>query len=179
MIKFVLFGPESTGKSTLAEKLAKHFNTVWNPEFVRTYLEIKNKIPQIKNPEGSIVIESDIELIAIGQLVTEKNMINQANKYLFCDTNLVSSKIYTLHYFGYCPDWILDTTKNTANDYYYLLLNIDIPLVNDEQRDNTQKRSTMYQLFKDELVTSNLRYSEISGNFQERIEKCIEIINKS
>ena len=76
ILKIALFGPESTGKTTLASQLAAHYDTVWTPEFARDYLQEKwNKHQQICEPE-------DLLPIAIGQTKLENETLLTANKYL-------------------------------------------------------------------------------------------------
>ena len=57
--RVVVFGPESTGKTTLCRMLAEHFGTVWVPEFVRGYLDQKAAPGEA----------ADIPLIALGQML--------------------------------------------------------------------------------------------------------------
>ena len=73
--RICLFGPESTGKSTLAQQLGEDFGTVVVPEFARTYLELRH---------GQIEL-SDMELIARGQAANEDALALQANRLLFCE----------------------------------------------------------------------------------------------
>ena len=74
--KIVVIGGESTGKSTLCEQLASHYETVWVTEFAREYLE------QL----GREYVEQDLLQIAKGQLNAEDEAITKANQFLFCDT---------------------------------------------------------------------------------------------
>ena len=71
ILKIALFGPESTGKTTLASQLAAHYDTVWTPEFARDYLQGKwNKYQQICDPE-------DLLPIAFGQTKLENDGYSQ------------------------------------------------------------------------------------------------------
>ena len=96
--KVVLYGPESTGKSTLARALADHFNTVFVEEYSRVYAEelaLKNQL----------LTKNDVEHIARGQMKLENEMLAKANNLLICDTDLLETKVYSeLYYDGYCPD---------------------------------------------------------------------------
>ena len=98
--KVVLFGPESTGKTTLAKKLASYYNSDWVPEYARTYLQ--NKWDQKKK----ICSKEDLPIIAAGQMALENQKASNTDSILFCDTDLLVTKIYSEVYFeGYCdPD---------------------------------------------------------------------------
>ena len=82
IIKIAMFGPESTGKTTLASQLAVEFNTVWIPEFARDFLQYKWDLSQ------QICTQEDLIPIAIGQIKLENEALSNANKILFCDTNV-------------------------------------------------------------------------------------------
>ena len=86
-IKVVLFGPESTGKTTLSKQLARHYNTVWTPEFARQYLQKK------WNNERKTCEVSDLVPIAIGQMHLENRLAKKADKVLICDTDLLETKV--------------------------------------------------------------------------------------
>jgi nicotinamide riboside kinase len=88
-IKVVLFGPESTGKTTLAKQLAHHYNSVWVPEFARQYLQKK------WNNERNTCEQSDLLPIAIGQMKLENNSAKKTDTVLVCDTDLLETKVYS------------------------------------------------------------------------------------
>jgi len=100
-LKIVLFGPESTGKTTLAKQLAKYYNSVWVPEYAREYLQYKWNI------KGKICERKDLIPIAEGQMQLENTLAKQTNTVLFCDTNLLETKVYSeVYYSGFCPSEI-------------------------------------------------------------------------
>ena len=96
VVKIALFGPESTGKTTLAKQLAEHFNTVWTPEFAREFLQEK------WDYTGKICDVNDMLPIAYGQTKLENDSLLSANKYLFCDTNLMVTKVFSELYYDFC-----------------------------------------------------------------------------
>ena len=87
LVKVVLFGPESTGKTTLSRQLARHYNTVWAPEFAREYLQDK------WNNERKTCQKKDLLPIAIGQMKLENELSKKADKLLICDTDLLETKV--------------------------------------------------------------------------------------
>lgn len=166
--RVVVYGPESTGKTTLAERLAAHYQTVWTPEFARDYLERK----------GAWVEPQDIPLIAAGQLESEDRLARAANRLLICDTDLLTTTIYSRHYFGSCAEEVVQ--KALARQYdLYLLLDIDVPWVEDWQRpDGEAKRAFFFDWFKRELDAGGRRYAVISGSYEERFEKAVAAIDE-
>ena len=163
--KIVLYGPESTGKTTLAKQLAEYFNTEWIPEFARIYLENKN----------SPVEESDIPIIAKGQLELEDKAIQKANRFLFCDTDVLVTKVYSEHYYKNCPTWIQDIAYNRQYELY-LLTNNDIPHVADPLRDRADRREEMFSIFEKELILTKKPFIRITGDFNNRFKQAIEAI---
>lgn len=171
IIKVVLFGPESTGKTTLAEQLAAHYQTLWVPEFMREYLEEKweNK--------GQLISKEDLLPIAQGQLKQEQNALEKVKDLLICDTNLLELKVYSEYYYnGYCPGFI---KKEAVKDNYdiYLLTYVDTPWEADILRDRPHNREEMFSIFEDELKKQGFPYEILKGNLEERFEKAVEIID--
>jgi NadR type nicotinamide-nucleotide adenylyltransferase len=160
MLKVAITGPESTGKSTLSQKLAAHYNAVWVPEYARTY------IGQLGRPYTL----QDLEAIAKGQLALEKQMAQQASQILFADTDLIVIKIWSEHAFGQCPDWVLQQLKQ--QDYnLYLLMGVDLPWEPDPQREHPHLRQFFYDWYKRELEMLHVPYVEISGQHDSRLEQ--------
>lgn len=172
MIKVVLYGPESTGKTTLARQLAVHYNTLWVPEFMREYLEEK------WNYERKVVSQEDLIPIAKGQLAIEKEVSEKVENLLICDTNLLELKVYSEYYYdGYCPDLIKkEALKNNAE--VYLLTYIDIPWEPDILRDRPNDREEMFRIFEAELKKQGFAYEVLKGREKERFNKAVEIIDQ-
>ena len=165
--RVAIVGPESTGKPTLAEQLANHYNTTWVREYAREYLENINRAYTIK----------DIEKISEEQLKRENIKKKLARHILFCDTNLIVSKIWAEYVFITCPEWIMKNIEANLYDFY-LLADIDIPWVPDKQREHPEQRVFLFDLYRKELQTRNFSYTIISGKNEERIKKAVSAINK-
>ena len=169
VIKIALYGPESTGKTTLAQQLAAAFNTLWVPEFARDYLQKKwDATQQICRPE-------DLLPIAIGQIQQENEALAKANQYLFCDTNLLVTKVFSELYYGSC-DPILATAAQNHNYDLVFLTDVDFPWEKDDLRDKPENRQETLAVYEQALKENNKPYIKISGNKEERLTKAIQII---
>jgi len=171
LVKVVLFGPESTGKTTLSRQLARHYNTVWAPEYAREYLQDK------WNNERKTCEESDLIPIAIGQMDLENSLSKKADKLLICDTDLLETKVYSEEYYGGFVDPLLDKFA-VANTYdMYFLTYIDTPWEEDDLRDRPEQREEMFAAFKNTLEKYNRPYVLLKGDKETRLKKATKIID--
>lgn len=168
IIKIAVLGAESTGKTTLCENLAKHFNTTYVPEFARSYFD--------KHDINNYNLE-DLDIIAQQQHELEKEKIKKANRFLFCDTTALTIKIWSQHKFNRIPKSIARKIKATDYDLY-LICNNDIAWIADEQRKDPKLREHVFKLNKHELTKINADYHIIKGINNIRLENAIAIINK-
>lgn len=155
--RVVLTGSESTGKTTLARRLADHYHTSVSREFVREYALAR----------GNQLGFEDHGPIARGQMAAEDEAVAAANRVAFIDTDLVSTVVYCAHYYGRCPAWIVDAAVARAADLY-LLMNIDVPWVADPARDRGDRRPEMHALFRDRLESLKLPFVEVGGDWEAR-----------
>lgn len=153
----VLIGSESTGKTVLARELAEYYGAELVPEFVRDFAMQK----------GSPIELADTGAIARGQVALENEHSARAIRLLIKDTDLLSTVVYSGHYYGDCPSWIADVARERKPDLY-LLLEIDVPWVADDVRDRETRREEMQQLFRDAVAESGVPYVVIRGTWQER-----------
>jgi nicotinamide riboside kinase len=86
-VKVVLFGPESTGKTTLSRHLARYYNSAWVREYAREYLQDK------WNNERKTCEPEDLVPIAMGQMKLENDLAKKTNTVLNCDTDLLETKV--------------------------------------------------------------------------------------
>ncbi|WP_375235107.1 AAA family ATPase [Winogradskyella sp.] len=171
-VKVVLFGPESTGKTTLSKQLARHYNSVWVPEYAREYLQNK------WNNERKTCEPKDLLPIALGQMKLENELAQKTDSVLICDTDLLETKVYSeAYYVGSC-DPVLDkyAQENTYN--LYLLTYIDTPWEADDLRDKPDERERMFKAFEKALASNNRPYVLLKGNKKERLKKAVSYIDK-
>lgn len=172
VIRIVLYGPESTGKTTLAKALAAYYNTAWVPEYMRTFLENKTLVPG-----EEIVAYKELMPIAKGQIATENQAVAEANKFLFCDTNLLEIEVYADYYFDRCPEEIRTFAQENTYDLY-LLTYIDTIWEEDDFRDSPGNRQEFFKLFKEKLIHNNLAYLTVKGTMEERMNIVISELEK-
>jgi len=168
--RVVLTGSESTGKTTLAERLARHYRVSWVPEFVRDYAEAK----------GAPLDASDVDAIARGQIAREDDYRSRAERsnerLLIGDTDLLSTAVYAAHYYGSAPDWVVDAARRRRPDLY-LLLDIDLPWIPDPQRDRGHLRSEIHALFHSAVEDSGAPFVVISGGSAPRFTSACDAID--
>lgn len=166
ILKIAIVGGESTGKSTMSAYLARHYNTVWVPEYAREYCEKLTEPP---------TWQDEINMFE-GQLVLEESLSAQANKILICDTTFITVKIWSDHIFGQAPQQVVDELSRRHYDFY-LLLDIDLPWEDDPLRDFPDKREHFMQVWHQELKALNANYVLISGLGQERYDSAVRAID--
>jgi len=162
-IKLVCFyGPESTGKSFMAKKMAEKYKTEFVPEVAREFITSNDF-----NRE---------DIIMIGRAQTERifQRARKSKKILFCDTDLITTQIYSRQYLKVVPPILYELEKMVEYDRYFLF-DIDVPWVSDGLRDlgDEKKREEMYEIFKSELDRRNIQYVNVQRDWNER-EKIIE-----
>lgn len=154
-----LFGPESTGKSDVAEALAARFATAWAPEYAR---ELYERL-------GYHFDYEDVARVVTGQLEAEESAARAANRVLLCDTDPLTTLIYARHYFGRAPRFL---ERLVAERRYAatLLFNLDVPWTPDPQRDSPAVRAHLFGVFRDELASRRVPYALVGGTGAARVE---------
>ncbi|HEY1192934.1 DUF4301 family protein [Flavobacterium sp.] len=169
IIKIALFGPESTGKTTLAKQLADYYKTEWVPEFARDYLQEKWE------ENKHICVADDMMPIAYGQTALENEKLAKANKYLFCDTNLMVTKVFSEMYYGFCDPLLNEAALEHEYDLFFLT-DIDVPWEKDDIRDTPEGRETVFSVFKQTLIDTKKPFITLSGDKECRLNKAVSII---
>jgi len=171
-IKIVLFGPESTGKTTLSRQLARHYNSVWVREYAREYLQDK------WNNERKTCEPIDLLPIAIGQMALENELAKKTETVLICDTDLLETKVYSeAYYSGTCDEKLDKFAIENTYDLYFLTY-IDTPWEADDLRDKPNHRMQMFKAFEDALIKYNRPYVLLKGDKNERLNKAVKYIDE-
>jgi NadR type nicotinamide-nucleotide adenylyltransferase len=168
--KIVIIGPESTGKSTLCQQLAEYYHTEWCPEYAREYL--------LKH--GMSYSYEDLLTIAKGQIALEESIVDsKVASLLFIDTDMYVMKVWCEFVFGKCHSFILEQIAKRKYDLY-LLCNVDLPWVKDELREypDLETREKLYQVYKNIMINQPVPWIEVSGNYDERLQKAIAAVNR-
>jgi len=171
-IKVVLFGPESTGKTTLSKQIARYYNSVWVPEYAREYLQNK------WNNDRKTCEPTDLLPIAEGQIKLENELAHKTDSVLICDTDLLETKVYSeAYYLGTCDPILEKYALENTYDLYFLTY-IDTPWEADDLRDKPEHREEMFNAFQEALIKNNRPYVLLKGNKKERLDIAIKHINK-
>lgn len=160
-----LYGPESTGKTTLAPRLARHFDTLYVPEYGRTYCE-----------QYGLSLEMH-DLVAIGRThaALTQALLRQCNQRLILDTDPIMTAVWADMLFQQRDPWF-DAFHDTAD--LYLLLDIDLPWIDDGTRFFGEKdqRQRFFDLSRAELERRGLNYRIIGGTPEQRFGHAIGAI---
>ncbi|MGE0755443.1 MAG: AAA family ATPase [Pirellulaceae bacterium] len=152
-----LVGPESTGKSVLAARLAAHFRTRYVAEFARELLNLKH----------GVCDPADISDIARGQQAAEDALARQANRILICDTDALLTTVWSEMLFGSCPAEVRDLAASRSYDLY-LLLDVDVPWVDDGQRFLAARRPEFFARCRQRLEELRRPYQIVGGDWEQR-----------
>ncbi len=167
LIRVVVTGSESTGKTVLARQLADHYGAELAPEFLRDFAMRLGRPLEF----------DDTQETARGQISLEDNHRAHARELLIQDTDLLSTVIYCNHYYGRSVEWITKTARDRRPDLY-LLTEIDVPWIPDNMRDRENRRDEMQQLFRDEVAASGSPYAIIRGSWQSRFAAACDSIDE-
>jgi len=148
-------------------RLAAHYRTTFAPEYARKYLAVS----------GPHYTPEDLDNIARGQLAAEAEAEANANRVVFCDSDLLVIKIWSEHSFGTCPEWILQRIDQQHYDLV-LLMNVDIPWQPDPLREHPQLRQYFFDLYHRELRERMSNFAEISGDEDRRFDQACFLIDE-
>ncbi|HBM45971.1 TPA: cytidyltransferase [Patescibacteria group bacterium] len=169
--KIVFLGAESTGKTTIAEEVAKEHKTEWMPEYGREYWE-KN------NTEGKLSKEQLVELANI-HLEKEEELLQKANKYLFVDSNAITTEMFSRFYHGDAHPELSRLAKESESRYDLVFVcDTDIPYVEDGTRSGAKHREIFQRQIIEDLNKRGVSFILLSGTIKDRINKINETLKK-
>jgi HTH-type transcriptional regulator, transcriptional repressor of NAD biosynthesis genes len=170
--RIAIFGTESTGKTSLAERLALHYDEPWSREFAREFWD----------RHGGKITAADLDAIGRGQIANEEAAAAKAKRVVFCDTELITCTLWNDALFpGACPPWVREQAESRARKFaIYLLCDADVPFVPDPQRcfpdDAARKRARV--IWRTALVSRGLPLVEIQGDWPARERAAIAAVNR-
>ncbi len=164
--KIAIVGPESTGKSTITNLLATHYQTLWVPEYARYYCAALTSPCTLQDElnmfHGQVALEASIESVA------EKD-------FIFCDTTFLTVKIWCDEVYNETPTVVLDALPQYHYDLY-LLMDIDLPWQEDPLRDFPHKREYFLEVWHKELRALNANYVLIQG-VEDRLDHALTAVD--
>ena len=156
--KVCIIGPESTGKTTLARRLAREFGTRCVAEYARGYIETHN---------GQVTPEM-FPLFVKGQRASEEAMSRQANRILFCDTDHFTTALYHELYVGDRPEWIVREADSRLYDLYLLCSHEGTPYMEESQRQHPEMREWFFEPCLRRLSQRGEQHIILTGSLEER-----------
>lgn len=171
-IRIAVFGTESTGKTSLAEALARHYAEPWSQEFVREYWDA----------HGGVIGAPDLDAIGRGQVANEENAAARARRVVFCDTELITCTLWNdLLFPGACPAWVRTEAERRARGFaLFLLCDADVPWTPDPQRcfpDDATREGARVR-WRDALVSRGLPFVDIRGDWSEREKTALRAVDR-
>jgi NadR type nicotinamide-nucleotide adenylyltransferase len=176
VLRVVLIGAESVGKTTLCEQLAEHYATVWVAEYGREHWE--RKIAEQKTPAGETPAWSDDEFVHIAeeQQRRENEAAARANRVLICDTNAFATATWFERYAGRRhPEVDAIGARDIAD--LYLIPSPDVPFTQDGVRDGENIRGWMHARFLELIRAGGTPHVVITGPWEERLPQAIAAID--
>ena len=157
--RIIITGPESSGKTTLAQKLALEFDTLFVPEYARIYLASK----------GTEYELTDIVNIGIGQLALAESLASTMTEkpFVFIDTWILELRIWAKYRFGVVPD-VLEEMYHEHPPDFYVLCSPDLAWQPDPLRENPQDRDVLFEIYQNTIIESNVPHFVISGTGERR-----------
>lgn len=167
--RIVITGPESTGKTELAQALAEKLDVIWIPEYARQYVENLNR------PYNY----DDVVQIARYQIAREAEYTSKIGKgILIFDTWLIITKVWFDLVFGKCPEWVSDHIRSSKIDLF-LVCDADLPWIADPVRENGgEKRNQLFQMYCNEIRSFGFNYEIVSGFGDKRTENAMSALSK-
>lgn len=167
MIKIAITGPESSGKTTLANSLSELFQVSWHAEYARKYLEEKN----------GKYDETDLVRIALDQEKIRSN-ISTSDQIQIFDTENTVFKIWSYFKYERVSEKIIELQKSQRFDHYFLCSPENIEWEDDPLREHPEQRAELFDLYLEELEKLSVPFTILEGSAESRLEQAAEIIEE-
>jgi len=164
--RIAILGAESSGKSTLSEALARRYDTVWVPEYLREFVEVQARVPREQDQFG----------IARTQLAREDAAASVARRYLFCDTTALMTALYSQVYWGRVDAQLAHLAARHA--YTVTLVTApDGPWEPDGlQRESEEVRQMVHRMLLETLATRGIAYTILAGDLPQRMAQVEQLL---
>ncbi len=167
-LRVAITGPECSGKTYLAEQLAKYYKSCWVPEKAREYLPALGRKYRF----------DDLLILSRLQMEEEEKIVKSCQGLaVFCDTELINIKIWSEYRFGKVHEEVIRNIEHATYDFYFLMYP-DIPWEYDPLRENPDDRLELFALFEKELHQFRKTYYVIQGSFYQRLHDAIYQVNQ-
>ncbi len=174
VMNIVFLGAPSTGKTTLVQKLAKNFKTVWMPEYGREYWDKHQK-------DRRLTLEQLVE-IAEGHLEREEKLLCEANRFLFSDTNALTTYLFSQYYHGSAHERLTDLADQCVGRYDVVFVcDVDIPYDDTWDRSGDANRTIFQEEIIKDLTKRKIPYFVLRGKLEQRmveVKKVLKSFNK-
>ncbi len=169
-----IVGPESSGKTTLAAKLAEQFGTLWVPEYARTWLERAGNATQ---DDVRPVAPEDMPIIARGHRASAEALAPGAGPILFLDTDALTTVLWSRELFGAVDDQVLALADAEA-PALTLLTSPDLDWQPDSVRYRQGQGTRHYEWLESELDRRSRPWVRIAGRGDQRWRSAVAAITE-
>ena len=159
--RIAILGAESSGKSTLAEALARRHGTLWVPEYLREFVDTHARVPREEDQFG----------IACTQREREDAASLKASRFLFCDTTPLMTALYSQEYWGRVDAGL--ARLDSRHDYALTLVTApDAPWEPDGlQRESEEVRQRVHRMLLATLAARGIDYVLLHGDLAQRLRQ--------
>ena len=164
--RIAILGAESSGKSTLSETLARHYGTLWVPEYLREFVDTHARVP----------FEQDQYGIACIQRAREDEAARRAQRFLFCDTTPLMTALYSRVYWGRVDPQL--ARLDARHDYAHTLVTApDTPWEPDGlQRESEAVRQQVHRMLIESLAARGIGHVLLQGSLTERLQQVAALL---
>ncbi len=169
-LRIAVYGPESTGKTRLAGKLAAHFAAPLVAEYARERWD----------QQGALGLE-DMLPVAKEQWRREDAAAAAGGRLIICDTDALTTMLWSDLLYGTTPDELRRGAEKRCKNYaLYLLLDIDVPFAPDPQRcfPDPADREKCRRVWRGALERRHLPFADIRGDWAAREVAAIDAVQQ-
>lgn len=166
VLKIILTGPESSGKTTLAQQLAEALGVFCVPEFARFYVAHLGRPYQ----------REDLKTIVWGQQLWEDWFTQKVTEpaMLVCDTDWTVVYIWEQYKYGEATMALPSPSAPTI----YLLAAPDILWQPDSLRENPAERDALFEQYNDLLQSIHANYHILRGDADSRLATALRLVRE-